>query len=54
MSEYENSEVDDFYSDSTDFENEGRRSRQRHAKVMYDPKCDQARDALTNNAVLNG
>ena len=70
VSEYENSEEDDIYSDSTDFEDEGRRSRQRHAKVVYDPKCDhklltfsagigfidghQARDALTDNAGLNG
>ena len=40
VSEYENFEEDDIYSDSTDFEDEGRQTKQRHAKVMYDPTCD--------------
>lgn len=70
VSEYENSEEEDIYSDSTDFEDEGRRTRERHARVMYNPRCDhkalvittgmcfidglQARDAITDNAVENG
>ena len=70
VSDYENSKEDAIYSDSTDFEDEARRTRDRHAKVMYDPRCDhklmklsvgmgfvdgyQARDAITDNAVENG